>query len=262
MTNLRHGARAGYESILSDLLPLYPSLISKRPGIRDGYRQVGHLAHGWYVRCHRGIESILILDREGYAVEAAPIRRAVIEHVVALKWLAAEGDVIIDTVARGHAEDTRKRNEALSAAAWRSVDAAGLAHIIRDIDPDSRDKANDFLLHFAQRCAKYADVHTVPGYLAECGQTHPGYESAVAYVELPEGSLLWTPKNEIWQVPFCTTELLHALGAVQPIFDPPPWETELTEILQRYLDVTDAVRQEDGLPPVDWSTGKVVESEL
>ncbi len=81
-------ARADYEPILTQLLELYPGYV--RAGsirLRDGWRGVAHLAHGWYLRCHRGVESILVLDRSGFAEEASPLRRSVIEHGIALRWL-------------------------------------------------------------------------------------------------------------------------------------------------------------------------------
>lgn len=56
------------------------------------------------------------LDTAGYAEEASPIRRSVIEHSLALKWLAAEGNRILDTVARGYASDAKKRGAAVSEA--------------------------------------------------------------------------------------------------------------------------------------------------
>jgi hypothetical protein len=60
------------------------------------------------LRCHCRAQAILTLGEAGYNEEAAPIRRSIIEHVLALKWLAAKGDTLIDTVARGHAYDVGK----------------------------------------------------------------------------------------------------------------------------------------------------------
>jgi hypothetical protein len=230
-------------------------------GIRSGYRQVAFLAHGWYLRCHRGIEAVLLLDLAGQAEEASPIRRSVIEHGVALRWLAVEGDRILDTIARGHARNTKKRGDAVAAANWTSVDPAQFKDVIANIDPESWNAENDYLLHFTERVTKYADEHTIPGYLAEVARTHAGYESAASYVDLDSGSFLMQPRDPIWQVPFATTQLLEALLAVREVFDPQPWETELEGIIRRYESVTNDVRVQDGLQPIDWSTGKPVVQE-
>src|SRR6266566_7418823 len=195
-------ARRGYQPLLEELLQLYPNRLRNPPAWRSGYDEVAYLAHGWYLRCHRGIQAILLLDPAGFAEEAAPIRRSIIEHALALQWLAAEGNKILDTVARGHAFDAKNRGAAVSAAGWTSVDLAQSEKIIANIDPDNRDAHNDQMLHFAQRLASYGDKHTRPGYLAEAGRSHPSYESAACYVEQPSGFLLAQSRDAVWQVPF------------------------------------------------------------
>ena len=132
--------------------------------------------------------------------------------------------------------------------------------LIADIDPGSWNAQNDYLLHFTERVTKYADQHTMPGYLAELARTHAGYESAASYIHLDSGTVLMEPKDPIWQVPFATSHLLEALLAVREIFEPKPWEKELEQILERYGAVNNADRQQRGLQPVDWSTGELVAS--
>jgi len=256
-------ARRGYQPLLEEMFHLYPRLVRGVPTvrIRDGYRKVPFLAHGWYLRCHRGIESLLLLDAAGHAEEASPIRRSVIEHNVALFWLAAEGDKILDTIARGHAHDTEKRGNAVAAAKWTSVDPDEFKKVLLDIDRDTLDAHNDNLLTFAKRLEKYGDKHTQVEYLSEITRTHAGYESAASYVDLNDGTLLMQPRDPIWQIPFSTSHILEALLAVQEIFEPKPWEKELELILERYISVTDAVREQEGLRPIDWTTGELVHAE-
>jgi hypothetical protein len=90
-------------------------------------------------------------------------------------------------------------------------------------------------------------------YLVECGHSHPSYESAMAYCDVNDGTVAGEPWVTVWQVPFATTHVLAALDAVRQAFDPNPWTDELQRLGQQYRDATDAVRQEDGLPPVEWS---------
>jgi Family of unknown function (DUF5677) len=246
-------ARDGYAPIFDRLLLIYPE--SPELHVTPRCQKVAHLAHGWYMRCYRGAQAIVALGREGYAVEAAGIRRSIIEHVVALKWLAAEGDVILDSVARAHARGAERILAAATAADWKSIDPTQMAEIIASAGASLRGSENDYLSHFAHRAAKYADVHTMPGYLAECDQTHACYESAMAYVTVPDGSPLFTPRTAVPQVPFATGELLEATIALQPVFVDPPWAGALAQLRADFLVVTDAVREQDGLPPVDWSTG-------
>jgi hypothetical protein len=253
----RRDARSGYEPLLHELLTLYPALAKGAPPWRDGYTNVAFLAHGWYLRCHRSVQAVLRLGDGGYAEEAAPVRRSIIEHVLALRWLAAEGDKILDTIARAHAFDTKSRATAVVAAGWTSIDVEDLEKIIADIDPDSLDRSRDRLLQFASRLSEYGDEHTRPGYIAESAKSHPTYESAVAYVDVPGGDLRWQPREPVWPIPFCTTHLFEALICVREAFDPKPWESELDSVIKRYQSVTDEVRKQDGLPPIDWSTATV-----
>jgi hypothetical protein len=243
----------GYAPLLDRLLPLYPSLAVQDIGsVREGYRRVIRIAHGWFMRIQRGVEAVLLLDGEGYAEEAAGIRRSVLEHRVALRWLVVEGDRINDTVARGHAEGARKRGQAAQDADWRSIDQEQIADVIAGVKADERDRSNDHLLHFMPRAQKYADAHTIPTYLAEVERVHPTYESAMAYVMVPTGPLLLTPREPVWQVPWATSSLLEGLLLIRQLWVEQPWEDELTYIVAEYRTVTNAVRLQDGLPSIEW----------
>lgn len=254
-----HGAADGYEPILEELLRLYPNFMNAGAGeVGDQYQQVSHIAHGWYQRCHRGIQSILILDSRGFAEEASPIRRSIVEHNVALQWLVAEGDQILDTIARGHAFAIKRQREAVEGSLWTSIDLNELDAAIASTEYELRDPSSDNLLHFAERVKRYSDTGTMPIWLSEVARTHPSYESAVCYVELPEGHLRQRSKDVVWQVPFATTWLLEALMTLRLIFVKPPWPELLGEIGDSYKRVNNEARVEQGLLPVDWSTGRLV----
>lgn len=74
----------------------------------------------------------------------------------------------------------------------------------------------------------------------------------MAYVELPNGDALFQPRLKIEQTPFAATKLLQAVLAVRTIFEPPLFEGALPTLVAEYRKVTDAVRENDGLPAVDW----------
>jgi hypothetical protein len=206
------------------------------------------------------VRALLILETNGFEEEAAPLRRTLIEHVLGLKWIAVEGNAVVDTVARGHARDAAKRLDALSTANWASINLADLQETIDEIGAEGRSSSSDHLLHFLQRLQRYGDIHTLPGYLAETALTHPTYQSAVKYFDVSSGEpqpLMEPAGARIPQVAFATTQLLEALLALRQIFAPPPWEEQLTDIMRRYDEITNMVRIQDGLRPVDWATGKL-----
>jgi hypothetical protein len=197
----------------------------------------------------------LVLDQAGYVEEASPIRRCIVEHVLALKWLAVEGNSVVDTVAEGHAKNARDKIKALSDAGWTSVDIADLQQIVTEIEGMPHDVSKSHLLHYAQRREQYGDAHDLPIYLTEVAKTHPSYESAVAYCSIEDGTLKMLPGPRVrdWsQIPFATTQLLDALLAVRHAFEPMPWADTLQAVLDDYRQVTDVVRKQDGLQPVNW----------
>jgi hypothetical protein len=245
-------ARSGYEPILNEALALYSSNILGGQRFREGWRGVGHLAHGWYLRCHRGALAVVLLGDAGFAEEASPLRRSVIEHVVALQWLAVEGDGILDTVARAHADNSQRVRDAVESARWTSISLEEADEAIASAAADERDPANDYLQKFAGRARRYSDAHTMVEYLVECGRSHPSYESAICYYDISDGTFLDESIAALGQVPFGATHVLEALEAVREAFDRRPWTLELRRLIEQFREVTDAVRMQDGLPPAEW----------
>lgn len=233
-----------YGPLLEELLAFYPPGGARR--LRDGYHGVGHIAHGWYQRCHRGVEAVLTLAAAGYTEEAAPLRRSIIEHVVALKWLAAEGDRITDTLQRGHARNTKLRRDAVAAAQWTSLDLTAYDEVIAELV--DADRSHDHLLQFKARSEEFGSVHDLPGYLAETARAHPNYESATPYFDHQTGeALLGDPTGTVDQVGFCAQHLAEALIAMNAIFDPNPWTRELEDVVERIKTIDIAVRTERGM---------------
>ena len=104
---------AKFEPILDELLTLYPDALDRGvvPPARSSHRISSLLAHGWYMRSHRTAHAIKLLERAGFVGEVAPLRRTLIEHTVALVWLAEEGDEILPTLAGGHAYGVKRHGK-------------------------------------------------------------------------------------------------------------------------------------------------------
>ena len=60
------------------------------------------IAHCWYMAVRRASEAVILLTDSGYDLEASPLRRYLIEHVVALRWLAEANDDADTAILRGH----------------------------------------------------------------------------------------------------------------------------------------------------------------
>jgi hypothetical protein len=163
----RYSMHAGdtYVDVLNHLGQLYPLLPELR--LKGTHRRIAHLAHGWYMRTHRGIGAVLLLREEGYAAESWPIRRSVLEHVVALKWLAAEGNVVADVVRRANAISAERRKKAASQAGCRSASLPIFEDVIADKAATEEFKRFDELHNFAPRCARYGTPNDLASYMID-----------------------------------------------------------------------------------------------
>jgi hypothetical protein len=85
-----------------------------------------------------------------------------------------------------------------------------------------------------------------------CARMHPSYESARCYFDPSDEGWLTDSRNAIWPVPFPTTHALEAVLTLRQVFDPTPWEDEPTDLLARRRTVTNQVRGQGRLAPIEW----------
>ena len=235
-----------YRALLPRLLALHPATTVAR--VKATHAKVSHVAHGWYMRCNRGVEAVLQLERIGYQEEAGPIRRSIVEHVVALKWLAAEGNKISTVLRRGGSGEAVKRKAVLLDANWTSVDTAQFDAVVAD--GQDLDRQRDYLLHFKQRCEAYGTPHDWATYLNEVARFHPSWESAVPYIRIEDGKVAGVggPTWQIDQAGFCAIHLFEGLYAFHFIFEDAPLEQELDELYRELVTTVVRQRRELGLP--------------
>jgi hypothetical protein len=238
-----------YRELLPTLLGLYPSLGGLR--LKDEYRPLTHVVHGWYLRCHRGVEAILRLEEGGYQIESAPIRRSVLEHVVALKWLAQEGSVVVDILVSGAGHDAKKRKESIEAAGWASVDAESFDAVIADAE--GVDNKHDNQLLFRTRCDRAGTKDDWASYLIETGQSHPCWESAVPYFKAQNDKVLalMEPEPRLDQAGFCVLRVQEALVAVNHIAKGRPLNQRLQDTDRQVRSIAARQRRERGLAVPD-----------
>jgi hypothetical protein len=235
-----------YRSVLPGLLGIYPGLRELR--MRETHRKVTHVAHGWYMRCHRGVEAVLQLEQSGFQEEAGPIRRSIVEHSVALKWLAEQGNVVATFLQRGASHEAQKRKDALTSADWTSVDLTLFDAVIND--GKGLDRQHDTLLSFKHRCDRFGSPHDLATYLNETARCHPSWESAVPYLDLGSETPVArsTPAWSIDQAGFCVLHLLGALLAMNDMLDGTPIQSELDAAQRQVLSIVVRQRREQGLP--------------
>lgn len=235
--------------ILDELLDLYTG--TEPLQLREGYRKATHIAHGWYQRVRRSCEGVIGLERLGYGPEAAPIRRTIIEHTVALKWLSEEGDGVLDVLALEHAARAKRILVATEAANWTSVDRDEIQAVIDEIDESSRDHTKAEFKHFSKQ---NEDPGALASYLAELGRVHATYQSAIDYFNVENEALRAESSAEIDSVKMAADELFVATCWFHSMFENPVWADTLIALTTRWRAANDRVRAGQGLPAVDWDS--------
>ena len=220
-----------YADVLNHLGQLYPHPAELQ--LKGTHRRIAHLAHGWYMRTHRGIEAVLLLREEGYAAESWPIRRSVLEHVVALKWLAAEGNVVADVVRRANAVSAERRKRAASQAGWRSASLPIFEDVIADKAATEEFKRFDELHNFAPRCARYGTANDLASYMIETAHSHPDWDTASAYFDEPSTMLLEPKPIDRDDEGWCAMHLWEALASLNRMMEMPAWTDALEEMRTR-----------------------------
>lgn len=235
-----------YRALLPRLLELHPAATSSR--VKATHSEVAHVAHGWYMRCNRGTEAVLQLERIGHQEEAGPIRRSIVEHVVALKWLAAEGNAMSTVLRRGGSYEANRRKAALLDANWTSVDMAQFDAVVAD--GQNLDRQQDNMLNFKPRCEAYGTPHDLATWLNEVARCHPSWESAVPYIRIENGAVTGVagPTWQIDQAGFCAIHLFEALYAFHSIFEDAPLDQELDQLYRELMATVVRQRRELGLP--------------
>jgi hypothetical protein len=170
---------------------------------------------------------------------------------VALKWLAEEGDGVLDVMALEHAARAKRIMKATKAANWTSVDQNEIQTVIDEIDEVSRDHTKAKFKHFSKQ---NQDQGVLAVYLAEVGRAHATYQSAIDYVDMEQGGFLDESREEIDNVKMAADFLLEATGWFRSMFEDPTWAGALTDLEARSRAANDRVRERRGLPVLDWDS--------
>ena len=173
-----------YRALLPEMLGLYEALFENARPLRPTAecRRDAHVIHAWFLRCQRGIGAVLLLDEAGFLVESAPIRRSVLEHVIALAWMVENPETGLKVMIRAGSGAANKRKESIEKAGWTAVDLDAFDAVIAE--GQDIDATMDYQAHFRQRCEMVGTPHDWAAYLIETAQSHPSRESAVPYLEL------------------------------------------------------------------------------
>jgi len=190
------------------------------------------IAHGWYMAVRRASEAVILLTDAGHDLEASPLRRYVIEHAVALRWLAEASDDAVTAILRGHQHWLRTLQSSAQAAG-SDVAQDPAFDIMLGIDPGT--SSDDHYLHFRQRCDNFGSPQLMYGYAIETNRSHPSFSTAEVFLDHQgDGEaplLLHEPRpgfpDMLSTVLAC---LLHASESLNRLIVDQPWSADLHRI--------------------------------
>lgn len=226
-----------FETVLDDMYAAYPSSLNL--ALKPTHQQIGHVAHGWFMRVKRSCEVVMLLREGGFGSEAWPMRRNVIEHVLALRWLAEKGNDARDVVIRAHGESARRRQEAASGAGWASAGWPVWEEVREDAEAATGNiTESNILTNVRERCDRYGQPSDFAGWLIETNNSHPSWETAQPYLDPgPPVRLLESPRwdGSLGDAEFCASRMLRSLVSLGDMLIDPPWASEIGKLTGRLV---------------------------
>lgn len=203
------------------------------------------------------------LDEAGFNVEAAPLRRSVLEHKIGLAWLVEDAATAHTVIGRGSLIDAIKRKASIERAGWTSVDLAAFDEVIED--GRGLDSNADNQLHFRHRCEMVDSPHDWAAYLIETSMSHPSWASARPYLDIhySTGKIRFRrePFDDMNLGQWAATEIYQALFAVNAALEGEPLSGALSDLKAQILPLVILAREERGLPiPDELRNADVAES--
>ena len=231
-----------WDQVATDLLDVYPT--DRRLVLKESHRRITHVAHGWFMRIRGSCLAVFLLRDSGLAAEAWPMRRAALEHVLALQWLAEQGDDARDVVVRTHGESSRKRQEAAAKAGWLSAGWPVWSEVRADAEAAVGNASESHMLaNVRERCRRYGLPGDYAAWLIETNNSHPGWETASPYVQpdplVLKSEALWD--GSLNDAEFCARRMYRALSSLSAMMQSGPWDARMPQIeaRMRALPVSD-----------------------
>jgi hypothetical protein len=142
------------------------------------------VAWGWTARVVRMAEAALQLHRDGFDVEVAPILRSMLDHAIALCWVADQRGTAYQTLAREKA-DGWDRFQRAQAKGWTlEGEAAALLAAATTVETDPDTLTEDTMLKTFNRAQRYDLGELYQAWMIETWSTHATLISADPYADV------------------------------------------------------------------------------
>jgi len=156
-------------------------------------------------------EAALLLHRNGFDVEVAPQLRSMLEHSIAIQWVADKRGAAYQALARERAESWAKFKAAQDTGWKLKGDAADLLEQAVTVETDDDTHSEDTFIHTFHRALEYDLVHVYQGWLVETWGTHATMMSAEPYFDVASDE---PTRGKLYRIPQDTSRRTTAIIAL------------------------------------------------
>ena len=212
--------------------------------VDDDARPTVQLGLGWFLYIRRLTTACLRLVEVGYAHETAALRRTLIEHLVALAWLARDGQTAVDVFNYAWQESSVRRLAGeVSETGWSErTEAAAREVLEREVSADVPDGLH--LIHFSHLVKEMGWTSGLAAWLTETAIAHPSILSSAAFVDIRDDQLVVRQEGDTFTahevVRLLAGALYDAARAMAALLPDRPWTAALDRIAGRYNLATEA----------------------
>ncbi len=164
------------DEIVNDTLSLYEDPAKVRH--REDLGGAAFIAHGWYSATRDWARGALLMEKAGLARSAAPLRRSMIEHALALAWLADAHEDVLASLRMAEQEHLKKLDEAMEGGGW-SVPPGLIDDLL---DPPATGSPENTNLHIKHLTQRLGQPNVLVAWLHETATCHATLSSASRYV--------------------------------------------------------------------------------
>lgn len=221
------------DEIINDTLALYndPSTVTHREDLGGA----AFVAHGWYSATRDWAKGAVLMERAGLTRSASPLRRSMIEHALALFWLADAHEDVLASLRMAEQNHLTRLNEAMAGGAWSAP--SGLIEGL--LDPSatgSPENTNLPVKHLAERLGQQ---NVFVAWLHETATCHASLTSASRYVAtwpgaetrgLASGEPLESGEDQVALL------LLLATDGFNIFLVDAPWTDQLIDLERRFKE--------------------------
>jgi hypothetical protein len=210
------------------------------------------VTYGWMARVVRTGEAALLLADDGYATEAAPLVRTMIEHAIGLWWLVEERGTAFQVLVRARSRTMQRFQEAQETG-WtlEGPESQQLLQDAIDLETDQATVTRDFMQHVKNQAVAYGLGSLYQAWLIETGYSHASLSSAQPYYNEEEAvdggtiHLLPVPIDPGHETDARVVSITHtALIAYNRLLPGEPLTEQLEQWERRFADLGTRLTQE------------------